>query len=127
MPACDNAAAAASSLICAPNPAQVPAANASGPAAAAELAVLRADLAASDAETEHLLSHLALLQRHVSNAAADGSAHSTAAAGAGGKAAGLGPDGFAARGAAAAHATAEAEAAEVLASEVEFLREVGMV
>jgi hypothetical protein len=91
--------------------------------------VLRADLAASDAETEHLLSHLALLQRHVSAAAAGGCAHSTAgaaaAAGAGGKAASVGPA-LAARGGVAAHATAEAEAAEVLASEVEFLREVGM-
>ncbi|KAF6251200.1 hypothetical protein COO60DRAFT_1464478 [Scenedesmus sp. NREL 46B-D3] len=113
----DAAAAATSSSPSrpsAPDPATPPAGTATaGPAAAAaaaELAVLRADLAASDADTDHLLSHLALLQRHVSAAAAGGGA-------AGGGAA------AAARGPAAARATAEAEAAETLASEVDFLRE----
>lgn len=67
--------------------------------------MLRADLTSSDAETEHLLAHLALLQRQVSSAAAEAASSSnTAAAAAAGA---VGP-------------------AVVLASEVEFLREVSM-
>lgn len=65
-----------------------------------ELSVLRAELAASDAEVDHLLSHLAILQHQVSAAAAGVSA---------GRVAG---------------SLVAGSAAEVLVSELAFLRDV---
>lgn len=84
-------------------------------AAAVELSVLRADLEASDAETEQLLAHLALLQRQLSSTAA-----ASGAAAAGGSSSSR-------RGRTEVGSTAGGSAAELLVSEVEFLREVRRV
>lgn len=91
-------------------PASTAAAQSTTAAAAVELSVLRADLEASDAETEQLLAHLALLQRQLSSTAA---AAGAAAAG-----------GSRSRGRAEVGSTTGGSTAELLVSEVEFLREV---
>lgn len=102
----DDSAAAAAGSAAADGTVMPTAAAGAGPsvslnsttATSVELSVLRAELAASDAEVDHVLSHLSLLQRQVSSAAA-GSHAQTAAAPAD-------------------------TAAEVLVSELEFLRNV---